>query len=101
MSYAVKAWLVFLIGLAAELRADFILRLRDGDVTTGGIPDILGLAIHVGLGTVAVLLAWRGTRCLPAVWQRLAVVSLQVMVGLAVYAVTLLWYVVGTGIDSL
>jgi hypothetical protein len=95
------AWLVFLGGFGIEIGVDRFLRMRDGDVTTGGIPELLWFAIPIVLGVVAAFLAWNGTRQLHAVWKRLAVFSVQLLVGFVIYAAICFWYVVGSGIDSL
>jgi hypothetical protein len=95
------AWIFFFGGFAIEAAVDRFLRMRDGDVTTGGIPEPLWFAIPLVLAVVSTLLAWQATRPVHAVWQRLAVVSLQLVVGFVIYATACLWYVVGTGIDSL
>jgi hypothetical protein len=95
------AWLVFLGGFGVEVGVDRFLRMRDGDVTTGGIPEPLWFAIPILLAVAAAFLAWQGTRPLHAVWKRLAVLSVQLVVGFVIYAAGCLWYVVGSGIDSL
>jgi hypothetical protein len=95
------AWLVFLGGFGVEVGVDRFLRMRDGDVTTGGIPETLWFAIPIVLAVAAASFAWQGTRPLQAIWKRLAVVSVQLVVGFVIYAFACLWYVVGSGIDSL
>jgi hypothetical protein len=95
------AWLVFLGGFGVEVGIDRFLRMRNGDVTTGGIPEPLWFAIPIVLALVSVFLAWQGTRPLHAVWKRLAVISVELVVGFVIYAGACLWYVVGSGIDSL
>jgi hypothetical protein len=101
MLRTLTAWLVFLGGFGVEVGVDRFLRMRDGDVTTGGIPEPLWFAIPILLAVAAAFLAWQGTRPLHAVWKRLAVVSVQLVVGFVIYAAGCLWYVVGSGIDSL
>lgn len=95
------AWLVFLGGFGIEVGVDRFQRMRDGDVTTGGIPEPLWFAIPILLAVASAFLAWQGTRPLQAVWKRLAVLSVQLVVGFAIYTAGCLWYVVGCGIDSL
>ncbi len=101
MLRTLTAWCVFLGGFGVEVGIDRFLRMRDGDVTTGGIPETMWLAIPVLLAVAAAVLAWQGTRPMHAVWKRLAVVTVQLVVGFVIYGGGCLWYVVGGGIDSL
>jgi nicotinamide riboside transporter PnuC len=101
MFHTLLAWLVFLAGFGIEVGVDRFLRVRDGDVTTGGIPEPLWFAIPMVLAAAATVLAWQGTRPLHAIWKRLAVLSIQLLAGFAIYAAGCLWYRVGSGIDSL
>lgn len=94
-------WFVFLGGLGIELGIDYLIRMRDGDIRTGGLPETLFFALQLMLATVALLMAWQATRSLEAAWKRLTVVSLQAGIGFVLYAIIGLMYVVGNGIDSL
>ncbi|MCB1228560.1 MAG: hypothetical protein KDK99_22340 [Verrucomicrobiales bacterium] len=101
MLRTVIAWLVFLGGFGVAIGTDRFLRMRDGDVTAGGIPESLWFAIPIVLALVGAFLAWQGTGRLHATWKRIAVFLAQLVVGFVIYAMVVLWYVVGSGIDSL
>src|SRR5262245_50248821 len=90
------AWLVFLGGFGIEAGVDRFLRMRDGDVTTGGIPESLWFAVPTVLAIAATFLLWQATRPLRTVWKRLTVVTVQLVVGFVIYAAGCLWYVVGS-----
>jgi hypothetical protein len=95
------AWIVFLGGFGIELQIDLLMRYRDGDVTTGGLPELAWYGVPILLGVVATILAWQGTRPLRRLWGRIAVVVGEFIVGLGIYILGCIWYVITNGIDTL
>lgn len=93
-------WLLFFGGFGLELIIDHLMRLRDGDVTNGGLPSSLWNGIQLMLLIGAVALLYRGAKPLGRVVGAVAIL-LQLMVGYVLYNLAFLWYVVETGIDSL
>ncbi len=98
----IAAWLIFLGGLGVDFGVDHYLRMQDGDVTTGGMPEILSFGIlPITLAAASTYLAWRATRALQPLWKRYAVVSVQRLVGFFISTAGSLVYVGCGGIDSL
>lgn len=75
--------------------------MRDGNVTSGGIPEPLWFGIHIFLGAVSAWLAWSATQSFYATWRRVAVVSVELAVMFFIYMARCLAYVIQTGIDTL
>ncbi len=99
--YTIVAWVLFFGGFGIEASIDHCLRMRDGNVTTGGIPEPLWFGMQILLGITSAWLAWIATETLRTTWRRAALVSVQLIVGFLIYAALGLAYVVGSGIDSL
>jgi hypothetical protein len=99
MKRTVLAWVLFIGGLGLELAIDYLLRIYDGDIKTGGIPELLLFLITIALASIAVWLAFTATKPLGSRWKRLVVVAPQAVVGYVVYAFIAIYYVCSTGID--
>jgi len=94
----VLAWLVWLGGLGALVLVDYVLRVSDGDIKTGGVPDLLGGTLLVLLGGVSLWLLHQAMRNI-LLWRRLALLGVQAAVGYALAVVIGITYVCGAGID--
>jgi uncharacterized BrkB/YihY/UPF0761 family membrane protein len=92
------AWIVWLGGVGLLVLVDYLLRVSDGDIRTGGVPALLGAVLLILLGAVSL---WLLYRAMPRIelWKRLALVGVQAAVGYSVGAVIGIYYVCGTGID--
>ena len=101
MKKTIIAWVVFVGGFAIEMAIDHVLRVQDGNVRTGGIPELLWFLIQIALAFSALWLAFTGTKPLIVLWKRLLVLGIQAGIAFFLYAFIGLYYVVGTGIDSL
>ena len=101
MRKAILGWLLFFGGAGIEFLIDYILRMRDANIRTGGFPEPLLFLLQAMLVLVSIFLLYQGVRSRPSLWQRVAIVSCQVAIGFVVYCFLALWYVTGTGIDSL
>jgi len=92
------AWLVWLGGLGALGLLDYVLRSSDGDIKTGGVPDLLGGVVLVSLGAVSLWLLHQAMRNI-VLWKRLALIGVQAVAGYSLGVMIGLYYVCGTGID--
>lgn len=103
MKYAALAWLQFLLGLAVLASFDYYVRRRDGWLGEYGTPtpDVVWFGVPAVLAVVGIALLWRATSRLRRGWVRLAVVAAQIVLGFVIYSAACLWYVIGTGVDSL
>jgi uncharacterized BrkB/YihY/UPF0761 family membrane protein len=103
MKCTALAWLQFLLGLAVLGSSDYYVRRRDGWLGQTGTPtpDLVWFGVPVVLAIVGVALLWRATDRLRNGWVRLAVVAVQAALGFMLYLAACLWYVLGTGVDSL
>ena len=80
---------------------DHLLRIQDGNIRTGGIPELLWSLIQIALAVVALSIAYIATKPLHVFWKRAVMVGVQAIVGFLIYVFVGLYYVVATGIDSL
>jgi len=94
-------WLVFFGGLSLEILIDYILRMQDSDIRTGGIPENVWFYIQIFLAIVSVIYAYIVTNKTFRPLVRIGIVSLQLTLGFLLYLFVLLFYVLGTGIDSM
>jgi hypothetical protein len=80
---------------------DHLLRIRDGQVWNGGLPELVYYGVPALLGVLSLSFLWRAVRK----GRKLLVGLLELLghlaVGFLIYAAVLLYYVVGAGIDSL
>jgi hypothetical protein len=97
----ISAWLVFLGGLAALLFADHNLRMRDGRIWDGGIPEMLSAGMLLALGCLSVWLLWFAAKNYKHRLLGILEIIGHVIIGYALLCVILLYYTVKTGIDSL
>ena len=101
MKKTIIAWFIFFGGFALEISVDYLLRIQDENIRTGGIPELLWFIIQIILAISALWLAFLATKPLVIIWRRLLVLGLQAGIGFIIYVVIGLNYIVGTGIDSL
>ena len=96
-----SGWMFFLFGFGALIACDYGLRMRDGQITSGGIPETLWFALQWVLAAGALCLIWRGTRSRTRPWLGFAELAAHAALGFLLYLWIGLYYVLGTGIDSL
>lgn len=101
MKKSIIAWLVFFGGYSLEMAIDYWLRVQDNNITTSGIPEPLWFLIPITLAIFALWLVFIATKPLITPWKRLLVLALHASAGIIIYAFSSLFYIVGTGIDSL
>jgi hypothetical protein len=92
------AWIVWLGGFGLLAAVDYLLRVGDGDIKTGGVPDMVAGVLLILLGAVSLPLLYQAMRHIK-LWKRLALLSLQAVVGYSLAAVMGIYYVCSTGID--
>jgi hypothetical protein len=96
-----SGWVLFFGSFGALIACDYRLRMRDGEISDGGIPEMLWFAVQWILAGGATWLVWRGTRERKRRWVSVAELAAHAVVGFLFYLWIGLWYVTGTGIDSL
>jgi len=96
----IKAWFIFVGGVAVTIAVDYFLRMQDGNIRTGGIPHEVMASIHIVLAAISLWMLIRATKALSKSWKRVFLLCLQVAIGFALYAFSLLFYVIESGIDS-
>ena len=96
-----KPWIIYLVGLCLEIGVDYFLRMQDGNIRSGGLPDSVLFLISVVLAGVSVGLVFIATKPLMHIWKRLLSLVVQVVLGFVIYLFVTFNYVLGTGIDSL
>jgi hypothetical protein len=101
MKKTITAWIIYLGGFAIVMAIDHFLRIQDGNIRTGGIPEALWFLIQITLGVVALRLLFTATKPIITLWKRLLIVGVQAIVCYIITVFLSLYYVVGTGIDSL
>lgn len=94
-------WMLFFGGFGALIACDYGLRMRDGQIKDGGLPEMLWFAVQWILAAVAAWLVWRGTRNWKRRWVGFAELAVHIAAGFLLYVWIGLSYVLGTGIDSL
>lgn len=95
------AWCSFFAGLTILLLIDHLLRIQDGHVEDGGLPEIVYYGVPTLLGFVSLWFLTLAARKYKHLVIGLLEVSGHLAMGFVIYAFVLLYYVVGTGIDSL
>jgi hypothetical protein len=103
MKFALVAWIQFIVGLVILGAADYWIRWRGGWLGNPGTPtpDAIWFGVPSLLGLVAMSLLWRSTGRMNRWWLRVIVVVSQAAIGFILYLAACLWYVIGTGVDSL
>jgi hypothetical protein len=94
-------WLVFFGGLSIEILIDYIWRMQDSNIRTGGIPEHVWFYIQICFAVVSAIYAYIITNKAFNPLVRIGIVSLQLAVGFLLYLFIVLFYVLGTGIDSM
>lgn len=97
----ISAWLVFFAGLAALVFCDYYLRMRDGEIWNGGIPDMLNIGAVLLLGCMSVCLLWHVVRKRENRILGILEIAGHIIAGYVLMYVTMFCYILGTGIDSL
>ena len=94
MKKSIIAWLIFFGGLGLEICIDYILRVQDGSIRTGGIPEPLWFFIQIILGAISIWLGYLGTNSFIKTWKRLLVLAIEVGLGILAYVFIVLIYVI-------
>jgi hypothetical protein len=92
---------VFVLSLLAVVAVDRHLRLRNEEIRTGGLPEMVWFAAHVACALVPLALLIAVVRRLESVWARISIVAVTLVVGWLLYIYILLRCITGRGIDSL
>jgi hypothetical protein len=92
------AWLLWLGGIVALMGVDYFLRLSDGNIKTGGVPDLLGGVLLVLLGGASLWLLYQGMRNI-SILMRLIFLCIQAAAGYLLGVVIGINYVCRAGID--
>lgn len=94
-------WGIFFVGFGALIACDYALRIRDGDVKSGGLPEMLWFAVQWLLAVPSAGLIWRGTRTRQLRVAAFGELAVHVAVGFVLYLWISLSYLTEAGIDSL
>lgn len=97
----IAAWALFLTGFAVLLVIDHVLRISDGDVHNGGVPEQLCYGVTAALAIGALVLLWRAVRRRDKWYWSFLEFFAHLILGYIICGFVLLYYIVGTGIDSL
>ncbi|MCR6654665.1 MAG: hypothetical protein NVV63_02390 [Opitutus sp.] len=92
---------VFAVSLLAVVALDRHLRLRDGEIRTGGLPEIVWFGAHALCALIPLALVIAVVRRLESVWAKISLIAATLVIGWLLYIYILLHYVTGSGIDSL
>ena len=95
------AWSIFFFGLGIELSVDYTLRMRDGDMHTGGFSPTIYYGVQTVLFLSALFIGVRGVSKFKKHIIQAFVLSVQIAFGFILYILILFTYVLGAGIDSL
>jgi hypothetical protein len=97
----VIGWLVFIAGCGLLMWIDYGLRLRTGDVRTGGVPDAIWFSTPLMLGAFSLSLIWRAAKKWQRRWVGVVELIAHLAFGVLVYLGAGLYYILGNGIDTL
>ena len=95
------AWVLFFGGLAVMLLVDHYVRIESGVAPRGGLPEVVYYGVPILLCIASSCLLWRATKKYRRTLVRILEVVGHLAFGSVAYLFALLWYVTGTGIDSL
>jgi hypothetical protein len=101
MKQIATGWGTWTVGVGLVMALDYLTRMQVGDLRSGGLPAPVAGTL---LAVAAALAAWQflaGTRPLGAMWLRLVVVGVQIVVAVALAIFANIFYVVTAGIDAL
>ena len=101
MKKSIIAWLVFFGGFGFMLLVDYFLRIQDGNIKSGGIPELLFFTTIIALSLLAIWQLYMASIAIKSLWKQLLVLGVQVGIAFILYAFLSLFYVVGVGIDSM
>lgn len=80
---------------------DYAHHSRTDKAGANGIPDLLWFGIPIALGVGSVLLVWQGAKRHKHLWAAALETVVHVGVGVTIYLVATLYYVLNAGVDSL
>ena len=92
---------VFVLSLLVVVAIDRYLRLSNGDIRTGGLPETVWFAAHVACVLVPFGLLLPVVRRVESKWAKLSLIGSDLLIGWLVYIVIVFSYITGSGIDSL
>lgn len=97
----ISAWIVFLGGLTIIILTDYYMRMSDGKIRDGGVPDAIACGAMLILGCLVVCLLWRAAKKYKHRVLEIFEIIGHIAIGYAILFIILLYYTLATGIDSL
>ena len=95
------AWSAFFGGLSILLWIDLSSRQENGNIHNGGLSEFIYYGVPLGLAAFSTFCLWQAAKIHTKRILGLFELSLHLVAGFVVYALALLNYVIGSGIDTL
>jgi hypothetical protein len=92
---------VFCLSLLLVITIDRSLRLIDGNIRTGGMPETVWFASHGLCALLPAVLMVCALRNLKSLWGRITLAIITIVSSLILYIFIVLHYITSSGIDSL
>lgn len=101
MKNALMAWVVFLSGILSAILVDYLMRSYDGNIKTGGLPELVWFFIQIAIAAFSLFLAFKATKPIRMLWVRILCVVAQSIVAFGMYLFIGLSYICNAGIDCI
>ena len=101
MIHVSVTWIIFFLALVIICLIDRHVRLSHGGIQEAGIASRIWYGMHTLAGCLAMLYFYSRIHTLYSITGRIAWIVVTLVGGVIIYILTLLWYVLGSGIDSL
>ena len=95
------AWLTFSGIIIGELLVDYIIRINSDDFYHSGIPEQLWFLIQLLAAGIGCYFIYKSAKLLKSRVGVFMHYAINISLGVLFYGITVLFYIVGLGIDSL
>jgi apolipoprotein N-acyltransferase len=92
-------WALFIAGMGLLYLSDYA--LHKGRPSMEGLPELIWFGVPIGLGIGSLALVWQGAKQRERQWLAALEMLAHASVGVLLYIITTLWYVLEAGVDSL
>lgn len=96
-----KGWAAYVLLLLADILVDASIRLSGDDFYAGGVNEEIWFFVHILAFSILLYFLLLELKLRKGIVTRIIFISLNLLLALAIYAVAVYGYVLGTGIDSL
>lgn len=98
--HPLSGWIVFTGILITEILVDYLFRMADSNIHTGGLNESFWMEVQVLAGIIGLFFVYRSAKEAPTWQKKCRLLTVNIVSGLAAYILLAYSYILGLGLDS-